>query len=333
MSGMTTYSDISQRTTVYAEAEMLAHAEPILVLERFALTKPLPKNKAETIKFRRPIPFAVTTTALVEGVTPAPQAMRYEDVEVTMSQYGGWTVITDRVHDLSEDPVLKDATMLSAEQAAETKEQIVWGVLKGGTNVFYGAAADTARTDVNDAISTERQRAIVRFLKQQRAKPLSRILASTPNYDTTHVERGYFAFAHTDLERDIREMTNFRVYGDYGSTSKALPGEIGRVEDVRYICSPLLQPFEGAGSGTANGMETTGGNVDVYPVVYVGQDAYGVVPLKGAGSMSPRVKNPGQISDSDPLGQRGMVSWKMWFAALRLNEAWMARLEVGATAL
>lgn len=86
--GHTTYSDIGQRTTVWAEVEMLSHAEPILVLERWALTKPLPKNKAETVKFRRPIPFPVSTSTLVEGVTPTPQAMRYEDVSATMQQYG-----------------------------------------------------------------------------------------------------------------------------------------------------------------------------------------------------------------------------------------------------
>lgn len=84
----TTYSSISQRTNVYAEVKMLEHAEPILVLEKFADTKPLPKNKSETISFRRPIPFPVEPTELVEGVTPAAQQMQYEDVSVTMGQYG-----------------------------------------------------------------------------------------------------------------------------------------------------------------------------------------------------------------------------------------------------
>lgn len=84
----TTYSSISQRTNVYAEVKMLEHAEPILVLEKFAQTKPLPKNKSETIEFRRPVPFPVEPTELVEGVTPPAKQMTYDDVSVTMGQYG-----------------------------------------------------------------------------------------------------------------------------------------------------------------------------------------------------------------------------------------------------
>jgi len=49
--------------------------------------------------------------------------------------------------------------------------------------------------------------------------------------------------------------------------------------------------------------------------------------------MSPRIINPDQIDKSDPLGQRGIVGWKMYFAALILNEAWINRAEVAATDL
>ena len=49
--------------------------------------------------------------------------------------------------------------------------------------------------------------------------------------------------------------------------------------------------------------------------------------------MSPKVINPETIDKSDPLGQRGYVGWKMYFAALILNEAWVQRIEVGVTDL
>lgn len=88
MAVATTYSGLSQRTTVYAEQKMLEHAEPILILEKFAKSKPLPKNTAKTISFRRPIPFPVSTTQLIEGVTPPAKQMDFEDVEVELGQYG-----------------------------------------------------------------------------------------------------------------------------------------------------------------------------------------------------------------------------------------------------
>jgi N4-gp56 family major capsid protein len=71
---------------------------------------------------------------------------------------------------------------------------------------------------------------------------------------------------------------------------------------------------------------------DVYPVLFVAADAYGIVPLQGEGAVTPMVKNPGKPSDSDPLGQRGFVSWKTYQTAIILQPLWMARLETACTA-
>jgi N4-gp56 family major capsid protein len=76
---------------------------------------------------------------------------------------------------------------------------------------------------------------------------------------------------------------------------------------------------------------TTGANADVYPVVYLGRDAFGIVPLKGKDSLIPMVVNPRPAS-GDPLAQRGTVGWKAMTTAVILNDAWMARLEVACTA-
>ena len=126
---LVTYGSISQRTAAWASKEMLSHAMPIEVLARFALSKPIPKNIADGAKFRRAIPFAPAVTPLTEGVTPAGRSMQYEDVSVSLAQYGDWAEITDKVMDMAEDPVLKDVSQLCGEQAAETIETLLWGVL------------------------------------------------------------------------------------------------------------------------------------------------------------------------------------------------------------
>lgn len=325
----TTYGDISQRTAAFAAVDMLEHAEPILVLSKFGQSKPLPMNKADNVKFRRPIPFPNATTPLTEGVTPSAQQMQYEDVAVTIKQYGAVVTITDKVQDLSEDPVLKDAAMLCGEQAAETIETLTWSVLQSGTNVFYSNG--TARNQVNTAISLTKQRAITRALKAARGKKITSIVSASPNYSTEPVDAAYIAFAHTDMESDIRDMTGFVPCEKYGSM-KALPYEVGKVEDVRYVLSPVLSPILAAGSATLNGMTSDNGvNVDVYPVIYICKEAYGLVPLKGKGAISPSVINPDTKTKDDPLGQRGYVGWKTYFEAVILNETWLARLECGAT--
>jgi N4-gp56 family major capsid protein len=65
-------------------------------------------------------------------------------------------------------------------------------------------------------------------------------------------------------------------------------------------------------------------------VLFLGKDAFANVPLKGANAMTPMVLNPGKISDSDKLGQRGHVGWKTYYAAVILNDAWLIRAEVAA---
>jgi len=329
----TEYGDISQRTAAWAAKEMLKHAEPVEVLQKLGLSKPIPANTAKGAKFRRPVPFAAATTALTEGVTPSAQAMTYEDVEVTLAQYGAVADTTDVVADMAEDPVLKDMSMLSGEQASLTLEMVLYGVLKAGTNVFYGNAVAN-RAAVITAPSLEDQRRVMRSLKAQKAKKITRLVAPGPNYNTEPIAPSYIGVAHTDLESDIRDMTNFVPVEKYAQSGASLPYEIGKVEEVRYLCSPELDAWADAGGGNAALFGTTdsAAHIDVYPIMYFGAEAFGNCVLRGKSAIKPIVLQPGTPSKSDPLGQKGYVGWKTYFAGVILNQAWMARLEVGRTA-
>lgn len=327
----TTYGSINQRTAAWAATEMLSHAEPVIVLNKFGQVKPLPKNKADNIKFRRPVPFAAVTVPLAEGVTPTAQQMKYEDVPVAIEQWGAVVTITDRVHDLAEDPVLKDASMLCGEQAGDTVEAVTWGVIRGGTSVFRSNGA--SRSDINTPISQAKLRAAVRYLMAQRAKRLTKMLSGSTEFGTSPIEASYVAFGHTDMDADIRNLPGFTPVAEYGSRKPLVPEEVGSVENIRFILSPMLSPIEDAGSATLNGMKAVDDNVDVYPLVVVGQEAYGTVPLKGAGAITPSVINPDVKTKDDPLGQRGYVGWKAYHAAVRLNETWMTRIECAVTDL
>ncbi len=285
--GTTRYGDINQRTAAWAATEMLAHAEPSLVLSKMGMTKPMPKNKAETVKFRRPIPFAAATEPVVEGVTPSPQKVLYEDVTVTLRQYGRPIEITDRAA-------------------------------------------------VNTPITLTKQRAVTRGLNAQKARKITRMLASGTGYDVHPIEAAFIAVAHTDLEHDIRNLAGFVPTAKYGTRQTVSEYEIGSVDSVRYVLSPDLAAFASAGglkagSGTTM-VSTDGTNADVYPILFFGQDAFASIPLKGSEAITPMVVNA-KPSDSDPMAQRNYVSWKTYFASSILNEMWMARLEVAATAL
>ena len=331
---MTThYSDggISQRTNVYAADQMLEHAKPVMVLEKMATPKQMPKNKSDTIKFRRPRVFDAATVPLQEGVTPTATAFAYDDVSATLTQYGMVVEITDKIEDLHEDPVLQDATLQCGQNVGRTMEALNYGVVRGGTNVFY--ANGTARTDVNTVISLAKQRAVTRALKAQKAMKITRMLGGSNNFSTRPVEAAYVAVGHTDLESDIRNLPGFLPVAEYGQRNPISEYEIGTVEDCRYILSPDLSPIADAGGAKLGMVSSAGTSADIYPVMYFGQDSWGTVALRGAGSISPTIIPVGQKTKDDPLGQRGYVGWKTWWAALILNQLWMARLECATTAL
>lgn len=322
---------ISQRTNVHAERQMLKHAGPVIVLDKLGLTKPMPKNKSTTMKFRRPKTFTAATTPLAEGQTPTATAFQYEDVSVTIKQYGQVVIVTDVIQDTHEDPVLNDATTQCGENIGRTMEALNWAVLKAGTNAFF--ANGSARGDVNTAISYTKQMAVTRALKAQKAMPITQILAPGPNYATRSVEPAFVAVAHTDLEHDIRALPGFLPVAQYANRKAISEYEIGSCVDVRYILSPDLGSIADAGAATSTMVSTGGTDADVYPVLYFGKEAFGVVPLRGQGAVSPTIIPVDTKTKDDPLGQRGYVGWKTWHASVILNDNWMARLEVSATAL
>lgn len=330
-----TDAGLSQRTNVYAERQMLRAQAPVVVLDKFGTTKPMPKNKGVVIKFRRPKPFSAETTPLVEGVTPPSRKFEYEDVSATLKQYGMVSEVTDVIEDTHEDPVLQDLTDQLGKNAGRTIEALTYGVVRAGTNVFY--TNGTQRTDVNTPITLSKQRAVTRGLQRQKAEMLTKVLDGSPDYGTFAVEAAYIGIAHTDLESDLRNIPGFKETAIYGQRKLVHEREIGSVENVRYVLSPDLAPFADGGaafggSGTSM-VTTTGTSADVYPILYLGSDAYGTVPLRGQGAMEPTIIPVNQKTKDDPLGQRGVAGWKTWFTAVILNQLWMARMECAVTAL
>lgn len=346
MANVTTYGDISPAIAAYSVVRMLDRAMPCLVFEKFGQTYALPTNSTQTAKFRRyflsgatgaagtgsgDFYIPVATTPLVEGVTPSGSILANQDYTVTLAQYGDFVTITDVVMDTHTDPVLAQATDILGEQAALTVETLRFNVLKAGTNVFL-AGAVAGRANVATAISIADQRRVTTALNRQNAKKITSVVASTADFNTKSVEAAYVAVTHPDLETDIRALAGFKPVADYGPHTTPWECEIGSVEQVRYLATTVAAPWLDAGVATASAptLRANSTNVDVYPIIYFARDAFGIVPLKGKSAMTPMVVNP-KPAPGDPLAQRGTVGWKLWTATVILQEAWMARLEVGAT--
>lgn len=348
---MLTYGDISPAVAAYSVVRMLKRALPYLQLEKFGQTYPLPQNNTQTAKFRRYFLsgatgaagsgsgsyfYPVATTPLVEGVTPAGNTISNQDYTATLAQYGDFVTITDVIMDTHTDDVLQATTDILGEQAALTVETLRFNVLKAGTNVFYAGNVG-GRSSVTAAIVIADQRRVTTALNRQNAKKITSVVASNPDYNTKSVEAAYMAVCHPDLESDLRTLSGFKPVSDYGPHTSPFEGEIGSFEQVRYLTSTIIAPFLGTGVATGSAPTLrhsdagTGDKVDVYPILFFGRDAFGIVPLKGKSSMTPMVVNP-KPAPGDPLAQRGTVGWKLWTTTVILQDAFMARLEVGATA-
>lgn len=347
------YGTVASRNLIRAAQGMLEHAQPITVLGDFGTQREMPQNSTDTLVFRRTLPFGASTTgttientaryvgtpqvtpgtfALAEGATPNANTISFQDVSVTLQQYGILFKYSSKVEQLYEDDIPGEMVKLTGETMAEVMELVRYGTLKAGSTVVY--ANGSSRSAVNQPISLNAIRRAARTLESNRARRVTSRLAPGVNFGTRAVQPAYIVFCHTDAVSDIRNLPGFTRVEEYGSFKPIHDREVGACEDFRFISSPLLTSFAASGSSTLNGMLSVGGsNVDVYPFIVIGEDCWGQVALKGMSAIKPVVLKASQTNHANPLGQFGFVGASTWFAAVRLNDAFMARIECGVTAL
>jgi N4-gp56 family major capsid protein len=330
---LTAYGDISPAVAASASVEILKRAQPHLVIQQLAQVKPLGKNQTTTQKFRRYERLAAATTPLTEGVTPTGSSPTYTDYTATLAQYGDYLELTDVIADLHTDPVLQEYSGMIGEQSALTLEMIAFGIIKAGTTVFR--ANGSARTDINTPLTRDLLRKATRGLKRQLARPFTKKTSSTPKFGAESVRPSYVALVHSDLQATLEDMEGFKDMADY--EGPYYEGEFGANGDVRFVMSTIVEAWTdggGAKAGSGVTMISTGGTyADVYPVIVLAPDAFGLVPLKGANAITPMVLNPNVPRGGDPLAQRGSVGWKTYFTAVILNQSFISRIECAAAEL
>lgn len=350
------YNTVASRNLIRAAMDMLDHAEPITVLGDFGVQREMPQNQTDTLVFRRCLPFGAVAAGstveagggaryqgtpvitpsnfvLAEGTTPTANTVSFVDISVTLNNYGILYKYSSKVELMYEDDIPAELVKQTGETMAEILELVRYGVLKAGSTVIY--ANGSSRAAVNTAVTLNTFRKAARTLEANRAKRVTSRIAPGPDFATRAVQPSYLVFHHTDVSADIRNVSNFTKVEEYAAFKPVHPREIGAAEQFRFIDSPLFAPFLAAGAAIgSSGMISVGAaNVDVYPILVVAADAWGQVALKGMSAIKPVSLKPSTVNHANPLGLFGYVGANTWFNAVRLNEAWMARVEAGATAL
>ena len=346
------YNVPQSRNLIRAAQGMLEHAQPIIVLGDFGEQKEMPENATDTLVFRRVLPFGALVApsginnsqysgtpnvvannfVLSEGVTPNSNTVSFQDVSVTLQNFGLLYKFSSKVENIYEDNIPGEMTKLIGETMAEVLELVRYGALRAGTSVVY--ANGSSRTAVNSVISLNKLRMAVRVLESNRARRITQRIAPGVDFGVKAVQPSFLVFCHTDGMGDARNLPNFTKVEEYGNFKPVHEREFGACEDFRFISSPLLVPFLGAGSVTLNGSVSIGGAaVDVYPYLIIGESAWGQVALKGQNAISPTMISSKTVNHANPLAMFGYVGASTWFSSVRLNEAFMSRIECGVSSL
>src|SRR3990167_209884 len=326
------------------KGEMLAMAEPTMVLAMGCEMKKIPKNKVDNISYRRVIPtggattnantinrWSVTAVAhlLQEGVTPSAETLTDQYVNVQLAEYGaiyGWT---NKTADLHEDDIPGDMKSMLAKRMGLVQEMIRFGSMKACSNVSY--AGGTTRATTDEAIGLGVRRRMARPLLGNHAEKKSKIISPGPYYDTSAIEEAFLVFVHTDAAADVRDLPGFVPVSKYAGFRPISPKEVGSCEEFRFILSPELASYADAGGANTALYATTNSaaNIDVYPFIVCGEDAVFDIGLKGTDSFELSVIPTTQKDKNDILGQRGYVGAAFWSAVLVANNGFMGVIEAG----
>lgn len=265
--------------------------------------RPIPKNGGKTINFRKYLSFSAATTALTEGVTPNGKSVALTEKVSTVAQYGDFVEVSDILDMTHIDPVLDEVADILGEQAADTLDRIVRGVLAGGTNIQYANDATTLATiGTDDRLTVTELRKAVRTLKRNNVKPMG--------------DGYYVAIVHPNTTFDLQGDTNWVNANQYAGSTNIFTGEIGRMYGIRFIETSNAFINAGAGASAA----------DVYYTFIMGENAYGVVDVAGSGAVQNIVKPHGSAGTADPLNQRATSGWKAMFTAVILEQAAMVQV-------
>jgi hypothetical protein len=151
-----------------------------------------------------------------EGVTPTPDSIVPQDIQVVIQQYSCLYGFTDKTYNLYEDDIPQAMVAQIGERVTFVNELILYGALKACTNQYYGGTG-TSRATVNGAISLGMVRKIVKNLQANHGKPVNSMLKASALFGTDAVSVGYSVYAHTDLEPDIRDLPGFTPVEKYAS--------------------------------------------------------------------------------------------------------------------
>ena len=206
-------------------------------------------------------------------------------------------------------------------------------IAAAGVTVYPGAA--TAINEVTgegatpDVLNYNSLMRADQILTDNRCPKNTKVITGSRLIDTKTLPACRIAYIGSELVpvlkgmRDLFGNKAFIEVQHYADATTPLNGEIGSIDNIRFIQVPemLHMAGEGAAVGANPGYRVTGGNYDVYPVLIVGDDSFSCIGFQTDGSklnFNIITKNPGrdQADRNDPYGLTGFSSIRFWYGFL-----------------
>lgn len=128
------------------------------------------------------------------------------------------------------------------------------------------------------------------------------------------------------LLKSMRDLFNNKAFIEvqhYADAGNVLNGEIGSIDNIRFVQVPEMLHWAGAGATvtTNPGFHATDGKYDVFPILIVGDDSFNTIGFQTNGktvNFSIITKMPGsQMADrNDPYGLTGFSSIRWYYGYL-----------------
>ncbi len=340
-------TEMPKLTRAWYNKVFLSVARGKLIHDQFGMPTTLPKNTGEQVVWRRWLDLDTAIVPLGEGVNPTGSTLAYENVIGTVKWYGDWVGITDVVDFMHVDNVLTIATEKLARQAAETMDEITRDIINAGTS-FLRITADGAspavgvgtRATVAGVITKSALDTAITTLEGADAEYIKPTMNASTKVATQPIGPSYVGLVHPHVANAF--VNALSLLGDdwvprekYAGGQVAYATEIGKYRNVRFITSTKAKvwPDEGdddagvtgtvGATAAATYRSTTGTDGDVYSILILAKEAFGVVKL--AGAFNTYFNKAG--GNSDPLHRFSTAAWKAVKTATILDDSKMIRIE------
>lgn len=206
-------------------------------------------------------------------------------------------------------------------------------IAAAGVTVYPGAA--TATTEVTgegatpDILNYKSLMRVDQILTDNRCPKNTKVITGSRLIDTKTLPACRIAYVGSEVVPLLKQMEDlfgnkaFIEVQHYADAGTVLNGEIGSIDNIRFVQVPEMLHMSGHGAAetTNPGYRATGGKYDVFPVVIVGDDSFSTIGFQTDGSklnFDIITKNPGkeQADRNDPYGLTGFSSIRFYYGFL-----------------